>query len=290
MLSIDLVTVPYDSGRRGFRMGAGPQSLMREGLMQKLRAAGHDVDLVPVEAGATPEDELATTFDLAARVARVTRASRAANRFPLTISGSCFSTVGAFASLADEAAGVLWLDAHGDVNTPETSASGFLDGMAAATLLGWCHADRTRDILPQSLAEARLMLAGARDFDDPEAAALQQSAVRVLSPAGVRDGSASAALDSFTGGMSALYLHVDLDVLDPDSVGRANSFASPGGLTTQEVMQLIGAAGAKVRLAGMTVSAYDPTADTNGAVRRAAIEIIAAALAAAGPVRPLEAA
>ena len=291
MFSIDLVTVPYDSGRRGFRMGAGPQALLREGLMQKLRAGGYDVDLVPVEAGATPDDELATTFDLAARVARVTRASRAAHRFPLTISGSCFSTVGAFASLAGEAAGVLWLDAHGDVNTPDTSASGFLDGMAAATLLGWCHVDQTRDILPERLAEIRLMLAGTRDLDAPEAASLGQSAVRVLSPSGVRDGSAAAALDSFTTGMSALYLHVDLDVLDPERVGPANSFASPDGLTLEEVIQLVATAGARARLAGMTVSAYDPAVDADGAVRRAAIDVIAAALAAAaGPVRPLEAA
>lgn len=286
MLSIDLVTVPYDSGRRGYRMGAGPQALLRHGLVQQLRSAGHEVELIPVESTGTTQDELSTSFDLAARVARVTRASRAAMRFPLTLSGGCFGTVGAFASVSGDAAGALWFDAHGDMNTPGTSESGFLDGMAAAVLLGWCHAERARDILAP-LAESRLMLAGTRDLDAPEAAALKQSGVRSLSPGQVRDATVSAeALDAFTAGIRTLYLHVDADVLDADQVGRANEFASAGGLTAREVIDVVEAAGRRARVAGMTVSAYDPALDTDAAVRGALIEIITASLdvaMAAGP-------
>lgn len=286
MLSIDLVTVPYDSGRRGYRMGAGPQALLRLGLMQTLRAAGHDVELVPVEVTGA-QDELAASLDLATKVARVTRAGRASGRFPLTLSGSCFSTVGAYASVADTDAGVLWLDAHGDLNTPDTSTSGFVDGMAAATLLGWCLADRTRPFLPASLAESRLMLAGTRDLDAPEAAALQQSAVRSVSAAAAGDAVAAAsALDAFTAGMTSLYLHVDADVLDPESVGRGNSFATPDGLSTQQVTALIDAAGSRAGIAGMTVSAYDPAEDAGGAVGRALVEIITTALNRSGRTAP----
>jgi arginase len=286
--SIDLVTVPYDSGRRGFRMGAGPQALLRAGLMQKLRATGCEVELVPVEATGPAQDELATAIDLAGKVARVTRASRAAGRFPLTLSGSCFSTVGAFASVAGDATGVLWLDAHGDVNTPETSASGFVDGMAAAALLGWCHSDRTREILPAPLAERRLLLVGTRELDAPESEALQRSAVTTLPPADVKDpGRLAGALDAFMADLHTLYLHFDLDVLDLDRVGRANPFASPGGLATQEVIDLVNAAGRRARIAGMTISAYDPAEDADGAVGRAAIEVIAAVMdATPGPTTP----
>jgi arginase len=282
VLSIDLVIVPYDSGRRGYRMGAGPQALLRLGLMQSLRAAGHDVELVPVEVTGT-QDELAASIDLAAKVARVTRASRASGRFPLTLSGSCFSTVGAYASVADTDAGVLWLDAHGDLNTPDTSTSGFTDGMAAATLLGWCHKDLTRSFLMAHPAESRLLLAGTRDLDAPESAALQQSEVRLLSAAAARDeGAFGPALDAFTAGMTSLYLHVDADVLDPESVGRANSFATPDGLSLQQAAALIDAAGTRAGIAGMTLSAYDPAEDSDGAVGRALIEIITAALNRSG--------
>src|SRR5690606_9880190 len=137
--AVDLVTVPYDSGRRGHRMGAGPQALLKAGLMQKLRAGGHETELVPVESAAGSEDPVTVAFDLAARIARVVRASRSANRFPIVLTGNCISTVGALAGLSADAPAVVWLDAHGDVNTPATSTSGFLDGMSAATALGWCH-------------------------------------------------------------------------------------------------------------------------------------------------------
>jgi arginase len=280
VLSIDLITVPYDSGRRGYRMGAGPQALLRGGLMQTLRGAGHEVELVPVESTGAG-DELSTYFDLTTKVARVARSSRASGRFPLTLSGNCFSTVGSFGGAAAEPAGVLWLDAHGDVNTPDTSMSGFLDGMSAAALLGWCHVDRTGDILTAPLAESRLLLAGTRSLDPAESVALQQSAVRMLSPADVSDNAAAAAaLEALADGIASLYLHVDLDVLDPERVGRANGFASPGGLTSQDVIGLANAAASRLTIAGMTVSAYDPAEDAGGAVGRAALEIIAAVVAA----------
>ncbi|HEX2167316.1 MAG TPA: arginase family protein [Longimicrobiales bacterium] len=284
MLSIDLITVPYDTGRRGWRMGAGPQALLRAGLMQTLRSAGHDVELIPVESTAAGDD-LSTSFDLATKVARVARSSRASRRFPLTLSGNCFSTIGSFGSVDPEATGVLWLDAHGDLNTPETSTSGFLDGMSAAALLGWCHVDRTRDMLAAPLAESRLMLAGTRDLDPAESAALQKSSVRMLSAEDAKDETAAAAaLDAFAAGITSLYLHVDLDVLDPERVGRANEFASPGGLTSQDVVRLANAAASRLNFAGMTLSAYDPAMDTGGAVGRAALEIIAAVVTAAAEI------
>ena len=278
-MAIDCVIVPYDSGRRGYRMGAGPQSLLRAGLMQQLRTARHDIELVPVETGLQAEDELTVAFDLASRIERVVRASRAAHRFPLTLAGNCFSTLGAYAGATGNGGALLWLDAHGDVNTPETSGSGFLDGMSAATLLGWCHADRARVILPEPLAEARLLLVGTRDLDEAEGVALRASAVGALSPAEARDqAAAAAAVHALCADATAVYVHLDLDVLDADTVGRANGFASGGGLTQDDVVTLIRAAAARVPIAGMTVSAYDPAEDSGGAVARAAIGIIAAVL------------
>lgn len=282
MLAIDLVTVPYDSGRRGYRMGAGPQALLRAGLVQKLRAAGHDVELVPVETTGTAGDELSVALDLAGRVARVTRATRSAGRFPLVVSGSCFSTVGAFAGLEKESAGVIWLDAHGDLNTPETSPGGFVDGMAAAVLLGWCHAERAAAIPVSHPSESRLMVVGARALDPEEATAMQQSAIIALTVAEAKDETRlTAAVDAFAASLTAVYLHIDLDVLDPIAVGRANEFAAPDGLTLSDVNALVRTVGARVRIAGVTLSAYDPAADADGAVGRAAGEIITSALAAA---------
>jgi arginase len=126
------------------------------------------------------------------------------------------------------------------------------------------------------------MLAGARDFDVAETAALKQSAVTLLSPAETVDPATRAtALQTFAAPLKMIYLHVDLDVLDPEQVGRANEFASPRGLSLEQVTDLLTAAGAVLPIAGMTISAYDPAIDTNGAVRRAATDIITAVLQSA---------
>lgn len=273
LLPVDVVTVPYDSGRRNYRMGAGPQALLRNGLVQALRARDRDMEVVPVEAGVAA-DELATTADLLSRMARVIRASRSAGRFPLVLTGSCMSTVGALAGVADDCPGVIWLDAHGDLNTPDTSSSGFLDGMAAAACVGWCHADLTRSIAGfAALEESRLLLVGARDLDPPEAAALDASAITHVPPGDIGGGSATSVLDSFAAPLQAVYLHIDLDVLDPERVGPANVFAAEGGLTVEAVAGFVRAVGARVRICGLTLSAYDPAVDTSGAVRLAAIEL-----------------
>lgn len=281
LLPVDVVTVPYDSARRNYRMGAGPQALLRNGLVQALRASGRDMEVVPVEAGVA-SDELSVAFDLLSRIARVVRASRSAGRFPLLLTGSCFSTVGALAGVAGDAPAVVWLDAHGDVNTPQTSQSGFLDGMAAAAALGWCHTDRTSSLEGfTALPEPNLLLVGVRDLDPPEAAALQASAVVRLTPGDVAGSGFTNVLDAFTATARSVYVHIDLDVLDPERVGPANSFAAPGGLSVEAAAEIVRAVGAGCRIAGLTISAYDPAVDVTGAVRLAAIELIDTALAAA---------
>lgn len=280
MTGIELLSVPYDSGRRGERMGAGPQALLRAGLVQTLRRSGREVELVPIEGAAT-SDAVTSAFDLCGRIARVVRAASAGSRFPVVLSGNCMSTVGALAGLGEARPGVLWLDAHGDLNTPETSTSGFLDGMAAATCLGWCHEAHTGALEGFTpLAESSLVLAGARDLDAPEQDAIDRSGVRRLTVEALRaaDGAAvAAALD----GVSSLYIHLDLDVLDPAAVGRANSYASADGLTADQVVDVIRHAAAHTRVIGLTVSAYDPAQDADGKVAAAAIAAIAATVHAA---------
>lgn len=275
MAALDVVTVPYDSGRRGYRMGAGPQALLKSGLVQKLRSAGHEVELVPVEAAASSTDAVTVAFDLAARIARVVRASHSAGRFPITVCGNCFGSIGSLTGLSAANAALIWLDAHGDLNTPETSPSGFLDGMAAAAAVGWCHTEHTAGLDGFTpISESDLLLIGTRDLDDAEADLMRGSAVRSVTPA---------ALDTLDGALStfagrAMYLHLDLDVLDPVKVGPANTYAAEGGLGADDVARVIDGIAKHGRLAGMTLSSYDPAVDATGAVARAATDLITRAV------------
>ena len=146
-MKIQFLLVPYDSGRREWRMGRGPSYLLRHGVGSSLRALGHEVDAEYVEPGGLDgpnppaSAEIATSFSLYRQVAVRARAARANGALPIVLGGNCGVTLGAIAAATMSGRGdlgVLWLDAHADFNTPETTVSGFLDGMGLAVLTGRC--------------------------------------------------------------------------------------------------------------------------------------------------------
>src|SRR5262249_19886505 len=140
---------------------------------------------------------------------------------PLVLSGNCNAAVGVLAGLQPTRPAVVWFDAHGDYNTPETTVSGFLDGMALAIATGRCWRSLASTVPGfEPSGEDQVALVGARDVDAGEAEILEKSAVRRIRVAEVRSagveaafGPALAALESRS---DSIYLHLDLDVLDPD--------------------------------------------------------------------------
>ena len=95
-MNIQLILVPYDTARRGWRSGAGPDHLLRAGLSTHLQSQGHvvaEVQVIEDDPTCQP-DEIRTAFELARRLATAVRSARAAGRFPLVLSGNCNSAVG----------------------------------------------------------------------------------------------------------------------------------------------------------------------------------------------------
>lgn len=286
MIAITIIAVPYDSGRRGYRMGAGPEALLASGLPETLRTWGHDVAVRWVEDEATgDEDPLASAMELAKGIAAAVRAARAAGRLPLILTGNCGAALGVAAGLDQADLHVLWLDAHGDLNTPWTSSSGFLDGMTTAMLLGWCHREAATAIQGFTpLTAERLMLVGGHDLDPSELEVALRVGLRMLRPPVARDEAAVAeALDAFSRGGVPLYLHIDLDVLDPRELAPANSFAAAGGLTLYQAIRVVQEAAARMDIVAVTLSAYDPSVDPLGLIPRAALPLVSEAITA----RPL---
>jgi arginase len=276
-MRVELIVVPYDSGHRGARMGAGPEHLVRAGLPARLAAAGHEVGVRMVESRSSWRSEVRTAFELAGLIADEVRDTRSSGAFPLVLSGNCLqAALGTVAAL--EAPAVFWFDAHGDFNTPETTIGGFLDGMALATVTGRCWTQLSSTIPGfQPVAESRVVLIGARDLDPFEAAALDRSSVRRLSVASLRTAPSD--------GAAAGYVHLDLDVLDP-SGGAANSYAVPGGLTRGDVESALDSIASSTPVLGAALTAYDPAVDTLGSVAESALALGAALVAAAGRVHP----
>jgi arginase len=278
---IDIITLPYDSGRRDWRMGAGPAAILDKHLVDTLVGWGHDARVIDVEArDGGPAELLAATMELLRTVSHRVRDARAGGRFPIVLTGNCIATVGAVAAVEDADPAVAWLDAHGDLNTPRTSASGFLDGMAAAMLLGWCHVAATSSLDGfRALPLSRFLLVGARDLDRGEAEAVQREGVRALTPPEVAEESTlGRALDDVIAPAGGVWLHIDLDVLDPAPLAPANAMTPPGGLSLYDAVRVVQECVARGRVLGLTLSAYDPAGDPHGLLPAAVRPLISEAL------------
>lgn len=273
-MDVQLFLVPYDSGHRGVRMGAGPFHLLEAGLEGHLRDAGHDVSIEQVEAPAADiSAEIATTF----RLARVLSASvsRAVERgrLPVILAGNCMTAIGTIAGIRSAEPGIIWFDAHGDFNTPETTVGGFLDGMALTTATGRCWTQLASGVPGfQPVSDRNVLLLGARDLDRLEGSALNSSDVMWLSPEQARH-SLESTLDTLRSRVRTAYVHVDLDVLD-SSVGKVNSYAAPGGLTLEELQTALGYIVRRFTVGAVALTAYDPAHDGDGAVARAAFSVL----------------
>jgi arginase len=276
-VDILILAVPYDSGNRGARMGAGPEALLDAGLEKTLRDRGHTVrtKIAEITKG-TWRAEIQTSFELMRMLAAEVRGARESNRLPIVLAGNCNTAVGTLAGLGAESTGVAWFDAHGDFNTPETTSSGFLDGTAVAIVTGRCWTQlalTVPDFIP--ITDDRVCLIGTRDVDPLERDLLEGSLVSVVDPARLRT-KLGPALDKIRERVEDIYVHLDLDVLDA-TVARANSYALSGGLTLEDAEYCLSEIRGRFRTAGITLSAYDPAGDTDGLAAQAAIRLIASA-------------
>ena len=284
-MRLTVFQVPYDTGRYGERMGRGPLHLVERGLLRTLEAQGHDVELVPLRLPDGFVTEAGASVDLQRQLAQATGQARAARRLPIVLAGNCNATLGVLAAAQQEtpsrSTGLLWLDAHGDFNTAETSRSGFFDGMALSMITGgvWQALAAT---VPgfRPLAERDVILVGARDLDPAEEQRLASSQIVRLAADDVPDALVPA-LVKLRQRVPRIHLHIDLDVLDP-GVGTANAFAVPGGLLLAQTEAVIAAAGEHLQIASATFSAYDPEQDPEGRIVRAVGTLLAAVIEAAG--------
>lgn len=271
---IDVISVPYRYDRHGEGVGSGPDALRGAGLSDRLRRAGLSIATEDSARLADSEREDGRTAvnigKLGANTAQLVTASHQAGHGALVLAGDDTAAIGVVAGLqaavgAATPIGIVWLDAHGDFNTPETSYSGILAGMPLAILAGlagplWREAAG----LAAPIATDRLVLAGTRDLDEKEAELLRSTDVRVVPVGEVRKGVPFADVVGWLAERSTLlYLHVDLDVLDPRFIPSASTPAADG-LTVEELARAMGAVLGTGKVAAMTVTSLNPGAGTRG--------------------------
>jgi arginase len=258
------------------------------GLADRLADRGYDVAVAEVDHRGLDDREIARTFEIDRRVAAAARASLEQGRVPVVLSGNCNSSLGTTAAIPANRLGVLWFDAHADFDVPDDNLSGFFDVMALSILTGSCWAALRRTIPGfREVAECDVVLVGVRDLAPYQRERLERSAVRVAY-GGERETlaieqSAVAHLDALAFAVEALYLHVDFDSLD-DSYGGANQYAAPFGLTVEQLTSIAGAASARLPVAALAFTAYDPTLDEGGYFATVAIHAIEAVITATVPL------
>ena len=187
---------------------------------------------------------------------------------PVSIAGDCCTTIGVLAGL--QRAGIhpqlLWLDAHGDFNTYETSSSGFIGGMPLAMIVGRGDQTLVRAAGLTPLPETDVTLADARDLDAEESKAVQTSGVRdVTNVEALPEQSATA----------ALYVHLDVDVLDPQDA-PAMLYSAPRGPSLAKLRAMLQALAQTQNLVAVSITVWDFAQDVEKKTERACMQLLEA--------------
>ena len=290
---IAILGAPLDLGasRRGVDMG--PSAIRYSGLAERMQELGGDVvDLGNVKAEmpeiASVRDEavrylheiLATCTQIGQRVADILRE----DRFPLVLGGDHSIAMGTLAGLhsVHGRGGVLWIDAHGDINRPDNSPSGNVHGMPLAAALGECGFEVDGFDPPPWVDPARTALVGVRSLDAGEKELIEKLDIKVLTMSEVdRRGVGDVmkeALDHVAGD-GFVHVSFDVDVLDP-KIAPGVGTPIRGGITYREAhlaMELIAESRIVTSLEMVEVNPIYDLANATGAL---AVELVASALGA----------
>jgi arginase len=277
---VRVVAVPYDSGHYGVRAwAAGRGTSWRTSSVEALGSVGRRVSAGVLHPEGDPPAEVATAFELDRLVSEAVRRAIEGGEFPLVLSGNCNASAGTLAGAGPEGLGVVWFDGHADFNTPETTTTGFTDGTGLAIAVGHCWKKMAEGVPGFSpVPEEHVVLAGVRGVESAEEERLAASRVAVMGAGPFeREGLRvfAEALDVLRDRVERVHVHLDLDVLSPEKVGKANGFAPGGGLGADELEAALRMVRERFAVVTSHVASYDPAFDADG-------RVLGAALACAG--------
>ena len=269
-----IISVPIYTLARYKGMGDAPAALRRAGLGRVLGTAGElgSVALPPLRRD-TVEGTVKNLTHFRAANSLVYKAARSmvAERL-LVVGGECSETVGIMGGLSEGfkgKAGMLWLDAHGDFNTPETSPSGYIGGMCLAMACG-----RTPGLGLEvgargaPLADERLVHVGSRALDQSEVVAFNSSPAKLYTAQQVKKSGASDVAEEAARHLDNrsdwIACHLDVDVVDPQFIPAVN-YPTPEGLLPEQAVAVVKEVLRTGKLKALEVAAYNPSLDRNGA-------------------------
>lgn len=242
------IDVIISQGRVGDRTAGALPGALKAGLaLSELVGVSPRIVGVPSEPRTDDWSEsLPAASDTIAALRSALRASLSAGRRPVLVTNTCGASLGTLPTVAERFpdAVVLWIDAHGDFNTPATTESGYLGGMVLAAACGLWDSGHGAGLAPE-----QVIVIGARDIDAAEAELLQANGVRVLAPA---DSTAERVAELV--GDRDVWVHVDWDVLEPGYIPAA--YRVQDGLLPHQVTALFAALDAD-RIRGVEFAEFE---------------------------------
>ncbi|MEZ4417384.1 MAG: arginase [Gemmatimonadota bacterium] len=294
---IGIISVPMDlgAGRRGVDMG--PSAMRIAGLQESLESLGHTVREagrveVPGQELARPGDAKAKYLEEITAVCSRTRELVASvlerGQFPLILGGDHSLSIGSVAGVANhyrsrgQSIGLIWFDAHADMNTPASTPSGNIHGMALSVLLGDGPEALTRLAGGHaSVLAEHTSIVGARDLDRTEAEIVRTSGVRVFTMSEIDDRGMGAcceeAIARASTGTAGFHLSFDLDAIDP-IVAPGVGTPVRGGITYREAHLMCEKAARTGCLLSMDLVELNPVLDSENRTAHLAVGLIASAL------------
>ena len=288
---IGVIGVPYNTGSKGLNIEEGAKALRNAGIVDALRLFSEVVDFGDINVSLPPPDRSNPKLlspdqveVLCKALAAKVKATINAGCFPFIVGGDCSMLMGIIEGLRSLNAklGMVYMDAHGDFNTPETTPSGIIGGMDVAIVAGR-GPEKLTAMFGHSplLPEENIVLYGVRDLDPLEAEALAESKVRVYRREKIRtqgaENVAKEILRYLKPRCGHLYLHVDLDVLD-ESVCSAQGLPVPDGVSKGEFLSTFKALAKSGKLRGVTLAAFDAAKDFDGSQARTVVGLVSEAL------------
>jgi len=291
--AVRIIGAPLDLGqsRRGVDMG--PSALRYAGLEERLASIGFDVEdrgnLRTREPEALAVGDLRARYlpeilDACAALAQAVCESVESGAVPLVLGGDhsvALGTLAGLATAAESAGGVLWIDAHGDLNRPETSPSGNVHGMPLAASLGLAGEMFAHPALPLPTVDpARVALVGVRELDPDEREIVRTTGIRVFTMSEIdRIGIERAVTEALArvAGPGFTHVSLDLDALDPE-VAPGVGTPVRGGLTYREAhlaCELVAESG---QAGSLEVVEVNPILDRENTTASTAVELVASAL------------
>ncbi|MDH5588545.1 MAG: arginase [Gemmatimonadota bacterium] len=294
---VALISVSMDlgAGRRGVDMG--PSALRIAGLTEAIEGVGHSVfesGTVTAEGfeGADPGHPHARFLQeierVCGRTGELVHAGLSAGLFPLVLGGDHALAMGTVSAVAryhrerGQSVGLIWVDAHADMNTPETTPSGNVHGMPLAALMGVGH-PRLVGLHGDAPAvhPRNVSILAARDVDEGEKELIRELGVRVFTMSEIDERGVGTcmgeALERASDGTAGFHLSFDLDALDP-RVAPGVGTPVQGGLTYREAHLVCEMAARSARLVGLEVVELNPVLDEANLTARLAVGLVASAL------------